>query len=441
MVAKGNLDVGHVDEFGNYSGIIGILQRHEADSGFIPTTIDSLAFDPVLVGATLLPAEAMLATVKHNDSMKEADVLGYFQSVPTIAYLYFFITYYVIAVIFAFRGVRRVGRTYRRAPESIRKSLVRVSKGMWYVYSAIIEQNFPNPRKISVKVLWGSVMIFTFISTQLVFGAMNVDMIVPIKGKNVETLQDLQDKSHAHMVPIIFKNMPLYKTFKDAKTSPYKDIWKRCLQNSKKCLRDVTYYIELTNDSPLPRMFSDKLELDEVLFSTRLLQKVFHSANCYIGKNLDYYHQGTVNFRESIYVMLHSKKIDRNMRSKIDRRSWKMFQSGLYWAFIKEAMKAGSPVPYTYSIMRCEEGIAEIEDKFPEGITNKNTKRVFFILISGLFISLLIFMFAIIPKKVKRKLKVRKNMKLFKALRSRARVSESTVKKYKSSVPEMVFIT
>lgn len=37
-------------------------------------------------------------------------MLGYFQSIPTIAYLYILFAYYVIAVIFAFRGVRRAVR-------------------------------------------------------------------------------------------------------------------------------------------------------------------------------------------------------------------------------------------------------------------------------------------------------------------------------------------
>ena len=73
---------------GTYTGPIGIVQRHEADTMTYPVRPDSLPFNPGLIGPALYPADVAIVYKKMKPIVIERELTSFVTQFPIILYAY-----------------------------------------------------------------------------------------------------------------------------------------------------------------------------------------------------------------------------------------------------------------------------------------------------------------------------------------------------------------
>ena len=91
---------GHPSENGSYTGLIGMLQRQEADVMIIAVRSDSLPHEPALIGPILLEADAAIISGKSKQHRITREILELVNDVEPLVYAYFIISIIVFSVFY-----------------------------------------------------------------------------------------------------------------------------------------------------------------------------------------------------------------------------------------------------------------------------------------------------------------------------------------------------
>lgn len=79
------------DEYGNYSGAIGMVQRQQVDVLFAVIRPDNLPFEPGIPGPVIMSADATVLSRKNYSKPIEREIASFIYDFDEVSYAYFFI--------------------------------------------------------------------------------------------------------------------------------------------------------------------------------------------------------------------------------------------------------------------------------------------------------------------------------------------------------------
>ena len=86
-------------ENGSYTGFVGIIQRHEADTTLFFLRPDSLVGQPVIIGPVVFPSDAVIVTQQNNATIQDRRVTSFVNQFDNFVYTYTFIVLVMVAVV------------------------------------------------------------------------------------------------------------------------------------------------------------------------------------------------------------------------------------------------------------------------------------------------------------------------------------------------------
>src|SRR5690349_21773670 len=84
---------------GSYGGLVGILDRDEADVSIFGVRTDALPDEPVIYGTCYLPTEAALYSYKHDLETESLDTLDSVRNFDLLAYFEIFLCIYLTGFV------------------------------------------------------------------------------------------------------------------------------------------------------------------------------------------------------------------------------------------------------------------------------------------------------------------------------------------------------
>ena len=94
---------GNANKTGHYDGMIGLVQRNEADMSLWNVALDDLPFDPAYVGVPTYVKDGQIMTIRRSDEESKIDLLDAFSNFDIQTWSFYFICVsMVLAVLVSF---------------------------------------------------------------------------------------------------------------------------------------------------------------------------------------------------------------------------------------------------------------------------------------------------------------------------------------------------
>jgi hypothetical protein len=265
-------DTGSPDSNGNYSGMIGDLQRDDIDAMIGSIRFDSLKYFVVQPTTQGIPADVVIVSQQRKAyrtyyGLVQLWTLSFdkLTLMSTISSLYIFVVYLTFN--------RSPKRFLRR--KSVKKFLRSLKKNITETLMSLMDQgNFPQSRRGSFNLLVLFFNLFLFFGVHgIVFGCLGADLIAWVVPPIVESLDEFTNTSRPS--PTIVKNLWL-KSFLDEVGPDERELWhfKQVLySNEKENILDMPYEPVQSQESGL-----------------QFLQMIVNGTKAYIVPN--YYYKG-----------------------------------------------------------------------------------------------------------------------------------------------------
>lgn len=169
---------------------------------------DSLPFEPIYVGGTLLDASFSIVSGKPSDRQIDIDVFYVFRNFSPYVLQVFFITSFVTIVLIS------MTTSILSIPvvELISDFPILLARTVWNIYMGLVDQeNYNLLRSLSSILLWTHFMIAIFV---LVFGffcnCMSTDLVVQVEPPMINNVKDLFTETFSHVKPTLLRNQYLH---------------------------------------------------------------------------------------------------------------------------------------------------------------------------------------------------------------------------------------
>ncbi|KAI1294200.1 hypothetical protein HDE_06162 [Halotydeus destructor] len=173
---------GYVDENGNYSGLVGMLQRREADMAMHLVLLGGLKDEPVKHDIVRTPADLYIYGSKGLVTNRDTDILDAKDrfDVTTLSYCYFMIHVVcaILALSLAVKSARWLWTRYRQA--------------LWKCFGLMVDQEEYRLKPWSSRLLWLHLSVAAFVA---VFGyflsLVSADSIAEIPPRTIDRYDDI----------------------------------------------------------------------------------------------------------------------------------------------------------------------------------------------------------------------------------------------------------
>jgi hypothetical protein len=214
---------------GTYNGVLGKLQRHEADTSFMFYRPDSLVGEPVLIGPTVVAADVVILSQQRNSSISNRRVTSFVNQFDDFMYAYISIIIIIGSVVFTL--TKRELYTIKRS-QKIGKIIYTSFIKQWFqnlaqMHLSLIDQNYLESDGFSSRIFLTSFYGFVFLLIHAVYlNNIGADLVIMDKPNRVQSLDDLLAGSNEYR-PVIMRELLLLPTLKDeSKYRPNSDLAK-----------------------------------------------------------------------------------------------------------------------------------------------------------------------------------------------------------------------
>lgn len=201
-------EVGEANEFGNYSGMIGYLQRDEADLAIQFARSDQLKYEPVKLGPPAGPADMVFISKRIESTNSSLQVTDVVNRMDSLAFYWFFFTSYFV-LFFLTMAVESSGSV---------AFVKKVAFNAMQMLALILDQEHNSPEK-SAAILWLFYVVGCFVA---VFGffqsLLSSDLIANYPAHQINSLSDQMSPAFNHVQPHVVKNLYVYSILKMAKS-------------------------------------------------------------------------------------------------------------------------------------------------------------------------------------------------------------------------------
>ncbi|KAI1294202.1 hypothetical protein HDE_06164 [Halotydeus destructor] len=218
---------GYADDSGNYSGLVGMLQRKEADFAQHMVLLGGIYGEPVQHGDVLTGADLHVYSTRGNATSRNTDLFDVMKSFNPVTLVYYFVLLHILCAILIF-AIRKL---------DTRWSWSTYKDTCWSYLTLIIGQDSCPNKSWSQRLLW---LHLSFSAFFLIFGfflnLISTDSIAEIRPAAIDTMKDITGPDFSHTKFHILKQAFFYNYLKHAPgISPLRAIYKKLESNSKAC--------------------------------------------------------------------------------------------------------------------------------------------------------------------------------------------------------------
>ena len=219
-----------MDQFGNYSGMIGVIQRDEADCGAHMVRSDSMPFEPVRVGPPLLPSDIAIISMTADANETVVDVLNVVDGVDQL-------TYRLAAVVATLVVIWFVGLRHRLS----RWTSSRLLGTVWpqtvlilcQMFQLVVDQEDLRLKSNRRRILWHHCVLFGYVA---VFGyflsLMSTDLVVSYPPPIIDSIDDHLSQHFNHVEPFVMKDMDYFLLMQQApRATPIGRLYAQAMTN------------------------------------------------------------------------------------------------------------------------------------------------------------------------------------------------------------------
>ncbi|KAI1306483.1 hypothetical protein HDE_00984 [Halotydeus destructor] len=210
---------GEIDEYGNYSGVVGMIQRKEVDYGLAWMRSDCLATESLDVLATIFEADVRIVSPILNESAKGSGSVEY-QSVPdnfepfldTFTLVDQSSYYCFLAAIFAVALIISIDK-HRRNLNIDKVSLFskQYAHALWEVFELIVGQGKGNDDTNLLRMMWLMWTVGLFIIISGVFlNLLRTEQVAQRTPAQIETMEDIVGPNFKGIQPTLVTNTFTY---------------------------------------------------------------------------------------------------------------------------------------------------------------------------------------------------------------------------------------
>ena len=353
---------------GTYTGIIGKLQRNEADFAPITGRPDGLPFEHVLIGPILMEADVIIVTQRKYGQQITREILQFVYDFNPIVYKYLFLVILVVCILYTMT-------TYKSSwKEDPRLAVKAFFKHLWESFNLIIDQeNFQSETNVRrILVLFFASFIF-FMIYGIFLNKVGADLVAKTKGNNVDNI-DYFLNNITHMKPCIGKNFFLINVLKaSSKTSKLGKLWSLMEKEQNETVFDIqANSYDLTQEEQMVMMQEGNDLLwnlqtsRKALIIPKIMLEVVQRMGCSaLPLNFSRLYVSKETFGHGTLNILMSHGIDPRLRKMIDYLGRTLQEVGVRKAMMSAlignaaVMVPGVDFTYGLSAMECMAG------KFP----------------------------------------------------------------------------
>lgn len=275
-------NIGSPDENGTYDGIIGMIQRNEANSFIFFIRPDALPYEPTKIGPVLFPADAVISSKKKLKVQQTRDVLSVFIDVGMMMYIY--TAYFMLIVSILITAEKRMHGSKEYFLLTMIKSFFEQLNVMFCVaYSCT------SPKLITRKILLQTMSVFSLIFIiGLLQNRVGSDLCVFFGEDDINSITDLiNDKK---VVPWVTPRFFLYNVLKSSPEGTENSLlWKRIMENpdvsieetfedkyggEASIIKTVTLMMNQVSDGKIATLISEFLTKTSRIFGCRFQRKI-----------------------------------------------------------------------------------------------------------------------------------------------------------------------
>ncbi|GFY71145.1 lig_chan-Glu_bd domain-containing protein [Trichonephila inaurata madagascariensis] len=352
---------------GNWTGVIGMLCRGEADIGIANLGIFEDRYRSVDFSSSYMSEGLYFSYVK---SANREQLFSFLRMFDFSTWMFFLASFFIASVVILI----------------ILKDKETLSSIMLYLFGSFLGQTLIFHKKINEwKIIFFSWMLFAFVMSSVYSGALSSFLVLPSEGKSVENYRELSEA--------VAKGTHRAYTMKGANHASFlRHCPEHYLQFLGKMIEENMWYItadEMTQD-PLKKKYSPdgKPKIDAVIGAKYIFKmlyeigdfksKVFVSEDRFIGGSVG------IAIRKGFCCL-----------SEMNKYITRIVEAGIYDKFLKD-----ESLKYWFSLSSEERNIVEIaEDRI---LTIRDLTDAFLLLSAGLLISCLIFVIEMVFPYIKR---------------------------------------
>ncbi|KAI1294198.1 hypothetical protein HDE_06160 [Halotydeus destructor] len=198
---------GYADQYGNYSGLVGILQRKEADFAVHMVLLGGLKGEPVKHDIIRTAADLHIYSSKGVVDSRHTDLLDAIDAFDLTTLSYFLALLHLVCAILAFAvtlpSLRWLWSTYR--------------KGFWKCFGLMVDQEDYKLKPWSSRLLWLHLSAAIFVAVVGYFlSLVSADSIAEIPPRLIERYDDIFSSHFNRTLFHIFSNFFFYDYLKQS---------------------------------------------------------------------------------------------------------------------------------------------------------------------------------------------------------------------------------
>ncbi|XP_077486038.1 glutamate receptor ionotropic, kainate glr-3-like isoform X2 [Amblyomma americanum] len=205
---------------GNWTGVLGMLQRDEADLALSVINPTSEKKDVAVESETILPIEIMILAGRH--SLHESNILGIIQIFPWEVWLLALCGLVTSAFLWSVSDY--VHMKLRDETHSFSPSATFFGRIWAFVESSFQEASPKVPSRASARVLVGAYWVVVIILTTTFAGQMKAVLMVREEADRIDSLRDLSQRPH--MKPYLPAGSAVVSSIRDSKDPYYQMVWR-----------------------------------------------------------------------------------------------------------------------------------------------------------------------------------------------------------------------
>ncbi|XP_037280605.2 glutamate receptor ionotropic, kainate glr-3-like [Rhipicephalus microplus] len=306
---------------GNWTGVLGMLQRDEADLALSVINPTSEKKDVAVESETILPIEIMI--LAGRQSRHESNILGIIQIFPWEVWLLTFCCFVMSAVTWSISDCVH----FRLNAQDGSFDHARNFFGrLWvFVENTMLEASPEVPSRMSARILVGGYWVVVIVLTTAFAGQMKAMLMVRQETNRIDSLRDLSERPT--MKPYAPAGSAVISSIKDSRDPYYQKVW----QMMQKFKTDLPPAVVLS-DSSMREIIHGKavLILSRPTLAARANEVCANSSEgeFYVGR------VPTFNFNSVFYL---NKRMPAPLMEFINRRILWLRDSGLVEKWWRES--------------------------------------------------------------------------------------------------------
>jgi hypothetical protein len=317
-------DVGHPSSNGSYDGVLGVIQRQEADVAPILVRPDGLPFEPGFIGPVAMEADVVIISRKKYGEQVTREILAFLRDFDQNVYLYFMIVIVYFCVIYTtFSQIH-----YSQSPDAEKNVAIEIQIAKDFFDNIgnsrnmlMGQENF-SPKSDIQRILVLFFAIALLFSVQGIFlNKLGADLVAKTSPYNIDSI-DYFVKNITHMKPIVIKKLYLLQVLKNSqKTEKLGKLWTLMEREEDETILDVDYrgYDQIDIPTQQTRLFKILQEIEDskkALFLPRQMTELALAVGCTIKPdNVSRLHLGKESFAKGILTSIVSHGIDPRLRN------------------------------------------------------------------------------------------------------------------------------